>query len=150
MSDPDANARRQEVESWLAVAEMDRRSAVVCLAADPPLPAVAAFHCQQAAEKLFKGFLVQTGMEFRKTHDLRELGDAVVSVVPDAAELVRQTEDWTIWAVAYRYPSAEGPPEPEPSATELRHAVGIVERLASALRSLATEGEQTDRNGNEP
>jgi HEPN domain-containing protein len=41
------------------------------MASDPPLPEIAAFHCQQAVEKLLKGFLVLGGINFRRTHELR-------------------------------------------------------------------------------
>ena len=44
------------VENRLAVAHADRRVAAVCLATDPPLRGVAAFHCQQAVEKLDRFF----------------------------------------------------------------------------------------------
>jgi len=55
MSDPDPIDVWSEVEQWLAHADSDRRTATVCLAADPPLLDAASFHCQQAAEKLLKG-----------------------------------------------------------------------------------------------
>ena len=56
MKTPNPNARWNAVERWLRVAERDRRSVLACLAADPPLHDSAAFHCQQAVEKLLKGF----------------------------------------------------------------------------------------------
>ena len=58
MKAADPRARWDAVEDWLAVAEEDRRVAAGCMAMDPPLRGVAAFHCQQAVEKLLKGFLV--------------------------------------------------------------------------------------------
>ncbi|MDR0598605.1 MAG: HEPN domain-containing protein, partial [Treponema sp.] len=47
------------------------------------------FHCQQAAEKYLKGFLVFKGIEFPKTHDLAALlklantGDVDFSILLD-------------------------------------------------------------------
>ena len=58
-----------EVAHWLHVAENDRQAVVACMAVDPPLPEIAAFHCQQAVEKLLKGFLVLAGINFRRTHE---------------------------------------------------------------------------------
>ena len=58
MKAADPRARWDAVEDWLAVAEEDRRVAAGYMAMDPPLRGVAAFHCQQAVEKLLKGFLV--------------------------------------------------------------------------------------------
>lgn len=135
MSGPDADAVRRKVEEWIAVAESDRLTALACLAAIPPLP-TAAFHCQQAAEKLLKGYLVHADVTFGKTHDLGELGDAVVARFPDLAESIGLMGKWTVWNVAYRYPM-DGIPEPEPSPDELRQALRIIDGLAARLRSLA-------------
>jgi HEPN domain-containing protein len=143
MSVSDAEARRREARSWLALAQADRHSAALCAGTDPPLVGIAAFHCQQAAEKILKGFLVCSGTDFRRTHDLRELGDAVVAARPDMAELVRAVEDWTVWATAYRYPSAEGSPEPEPTPDELQKALRVVDSLASRLSALLSARDDT-------
>ena len=61
MKTPDPPARWRAVGDWLAVAEEDRRVAAACIAMEPPLRGVAAFHCQQAVEKLLKGFLTLAG-----------------------------------------------------------------------------------------
>jgi len=42
---PDPYARWRAAERWLAVADLDRRTVEICLAADPPVHEVAAFHC---------------------------------------------------------------------------------------------------------
>jgi len=52
MKTADPYARRQAVERRLTIANLDRRVVELCLAADPPPLEVAAFHGQQAAEKL--------------------------------------------------------------------------------------------------
>jgi hypothetical protein len=57
MKAPDSRARWAAVEGWLEAAAEDRRVAATCLALDPPVRGAAAFHCQQAIEKLLKGFL---------------------------------------------------------------------------------------------
>jgi hypothetical protein len=56
MKTPDRHARWNAVERWLRVAEPDRKMALARMAQDPPLLDGAAFHCQQAIEKLLKGF----------------------------------------------------------------------------------------------
>ena len=58
----------------------DLRGAEIDLAAAPPLLGDAAFHCQQAAEKALKGLLTWHDREFRKTHDLVELGGQCVAI----------------------------------------------------------------------
>ncbi len=63
-------AKRQLVQSWLIKAQHDLATARK-LAADPePYLDTAIYHCQQAAEKAVKGFLVFHDEEFEKTHNL--------------------------------------------------------------------------------
>lgn len=125
----------REVLAWLRVAGSDQRVARVCMICDPPAHDAAAFHCQQAAEKLLKGFLVYAGVDFSKTHDLGRLGRAVAAHFPSVASLVTGIDDWTAWNVAYRYPDL-AEPQPEPSAEELSQALALISRLATALQSL--------------
>jgi HEPN domain-containing protein len=68
MSGNDPAGTWQEILAWLRIAESDQRVARLCLTADPPLCDAAAYHCQQSAEKLLKGFLVKAGLHVRKTH----------------------------------------------------------------------------------
>ena len=68
MKTADPGARWEAVEDWLAVAEEDRRVAAGCMAMHPPSCASAAFHCQQAVEKLLKGLLTLAGKRSGKTH----------------------------------------------------------------------------------
>jgi HEPN domain-containing protein len=65
--------RVAEVRTWLLKAAEDLRAAEHGFTASPPLLAPFVFHCQQAAEKVLKGFLVWHDIPFRKTHDLGEI-----------------------------------------------------------------------------
>ena len=98
MKAADPHARWRVVERWLRVAANDRQTVMVRLAADPPLLASAAFHCQQALEKLFKGFLTLAGKRGGKTHSLSRLGAAAAASFPDVANLVAAAENWSDWA----------------------------------------------------
>jgi HEPN domain-containing protein len=136
MRTPDPNARWAAVERWLAVAERDRRTALACLADEPPLRESAAFHCQQAVEKLLKGFLVLAPKRSRKTHSLAELGAMAEASFPDIAEFVAAAKGWSNWAVVYRYPGEDGADvPPEPDEDELRRALAVLDALAARLRA---------------
>jgi len=135
MKGGDPRDRWAEVERWLAVAENDRLAVLACMATDPPLRAIAAFHCQQAVEKLLKGFLVLGATRFRKTHSLAQLGVAAAAIFPEIASIVGAVDDWTMWAGAYRYPSPEESPEPEPDNEELQRALATIDKLTAQLRS---------------
>ena len=138
MSAPDRAELWRETLGWLRVAGSDRRVAQLCLDAAPAVLDSAAYHCQQAAEKLLKGFLVSAGVDFGRTHDLEHLGHLVSSLFPDVATLVNPFGAWTLWAVAYRYPDDPGP-EPEPTPAELRAALDAIDRLEAALRAKAPD-----------
>ncbi len=83
---------RSEAFGWFERADHDLRAVRVCLAASDFLPDIAAYHCQQAAEKLIKGVLVLAGVSFRKTHDLDELADLAAAHFPSLA--LRQIPLW--------------------------------------------------------
>ncbi len=88
MTDPEDLARWHRVEGWMRHAGDDVRIARGCLGLDPPALGGAAYHCQQAAEKLLKGFLVEAGTDFRRTHDLDALAESVLSRFPTLRQLL--------------------------------------------------------------
>ncbi len=131
MTDPDDLARWHRVEAWMLHAWDDARIARGCLGLDPPALGGAAYHCQQAAEKLLKAFLVSGGTDFPRTHDLDTLVQAVLPRFPTLQSLLAPLGAWTTWGVAYRYPG-EDEPEPEPGADDLRSALDLVAQLDAA------------------
>ena len=133
MKTPNPNARWNAVERWLRVAERDRRSVLACLAADPPLYDSAAFHYQQAVEKLLKGFLTLAGKRGGKTHSLEQLGSHAQASFPEIADLVAAAGGWPDWVHVYRYPEEDAPPEPDEA--EIRVALDVIGRLATRLRA---------------
>ena len=54
-----------ETKAWLRKAAYDLRVASHSLTASPPLLDDVVFHCQQAAEKALKGFLMWNNIPFR-------------------------------------------------------------------------------------
>jgi HEPN domain-containing protein len=134
---PDPRARWRAVERWLRVAERNRRAVLACMTADPPLRDTAPFHCQQAVEKLLKGFLTLAGKRGGKTHSLEKLGAAAAASFPEIGDLVAAAKGWSDWAFVYRYPSDDAPVVPEED--ELRRAVAIIDALAERLRAANPE-----------
>ena len=132
MKTPDPQARWNAVERWLRVAERDRRMVVAAMEEDPPLYDGAAFHCQQAVEKLLKGFLTLADKRGGKTHSLEQLGMLAQASFPHIAELVAAAHEWSKWAWVYRYPEEEAPPEPDEA--EIHAALDVIDRLAERLR----------------
>jgi HEPN domain-containing protein len=117
---------------WLRRARSDLAFAKV------PLPSGAlyedlCFHAQQAAEKAIKSVYRAKGYEFRYTHDLTELLDALARHGLPVPETVREAGDLTNFAWQARYP---GPAEPVSEAEYCRavaQAETVVEWAAKLL-----------------
>lgn len=102
-----------EVRRWLQKAAHDRRSAEALLATVPPITDTAAFHCQQAVEKLRKAYLFSRGVDFERTHDLRALVLLCADQDASFGPLEAKVAPLTPYAVRFRYP---GPADPAPAA----------------------------------
>lgn len=129
--DPARQAR--EARRWVARADLDATAAGRLLTGTPPLPSVAAFHCQQAAEKLLKAVLVCAGVRPRKTHDLTSLADEAGQLLPTLTPLADPLRPRTLWSFAFRYPLDEGVDEPEPMVAEIRAVLGQIAELRAAV-----------------
>lgn len=101
------DAQWAEAKRWFAKADEDQRSAELMLTADPPLLDPAAYHCQQASEKLIKGLLVAAGQTISKTHDLWRLAAQAIPLYPQLAADIEAVSDLTPWGTATRYPDLE-------------------------------------------
>jgi HEPN domain-containing protein len=91
---------------WLDKADSDLQNADIILAAQVeslPLDTVC-FHCQQAAEKFIKAFLIFYGKQFPFSHNLADLVALCMQVDPAFAAIQRKAETLTPFAVEIRYP----------------------------------------------
>ncbi|CAA7614609.1 hypothetical protein MCP1_140070 [Candidatus Terasakiella magnetica] len=68
----------------------------------------AAFHCQQAAEKILKGLLISAAAKAPRSHDLEALAKQSAALYPDLAEQVGWFSPVTEWAIVTRYPDLGG------------------------------------------
>jgi HEPN domain-containing protein len=102
-------------------------------AVSPPLLDEAVFHCQQAAEKAFKGFLTWHGCTFRKTHNLEEIGEQCLAIDPSLHEFVDQAVPLSEYAWRFRYPGEPAQPGPEEVAEALATARAVFEALATRM-----------------
>jgi HEPN domain-containing protein len=102
--------RIDEARNWFIKADMDLRSASIIYANDKSLEGIVLFHCQQAVEKVLKGFLSYYNVSFRKTHHIGELGQQRIKIDPSLEPLLRSAFKLTVYAWAFRYP--EEPEEP--------------------------------------
>jgi HEPN domain-containing protein len=95
------------VKAWFKKAQVDIQTARLCEGAGEMFRGPLVFHCQQAAEKAIKGFLVFHKVRFPKTHDISELLKLVANIDPSLSDQIKDTKDLSKYAVAYRYPEID-------------------------------------------
>lgn len=99
------NAESKLVRSWLAKALNDLKSVRVFLSVDPEGPLDAAiYHCQQAAKKAVKAFLVSQGIAPEKTLDVRKLVVQASAFEPKFNDYIGHAAALTPYAWEFRYP----------------------------------------------
>ena len=96
----------------------------------------AAFHYQQAAEKVIRAVLTSESIHARREH--QHLLQRLVDLVPDAnpvKPLLRAVEHLSTYATTFRYPAEpSGRTRPSPSAAELQQDDARVEGLSHAYK----------------
>ena len=124
------DARSSETVAWLAKADQDLGAARMLL---DGYPDVALFHCQQAVEKALKAFLVWHDVPFRKSHDLREIGQQCVQIDPTMETLARTAAPLAVFAWRTRYPDEEIEPLPR---EEVIAVLATAEATVAGLKRL--------------
>lgn len=104
------NGNAEAARAWLQKAESDISAAEICLAAGLALDA-ACFHCQQAAEKSLKSWLIAREMEFPFVHDLGRLVALCAKLDPEFEHLRTIASSLTPFAVEMRYDAGFWPAE---------------------------------------
>ena len=92
-------------KEWLEIAHMDIEAAQFLMQMRPLPVEVICYHCEQAAEKALKGYLVYKGEEAPKTHDLIRLCKLCCDIKPDFQNLSDQCLELIPYGVTIRYPS---------------------------------------------
>ena len=106
---------------WLLKAHSDLHTAIQIGGLPDGHLDVGIYHCQQAAEKALKGFLVARETSFEKIHDLEKIITQAIELEPSFAGLKIEAESLTPYAFVYRYPNETA--FLEPSRMEFDEAV---------------------------
>ena len=127
---PPSDPRAQLARDWLDRAERDLRLARLAIG-DPSLIGLAAFHCQQAAEKALKAYLAWRDQPPRRTHDLPALLLQCRALEPAFAALQLAATTLDDYLTAGRYPDSG----PDPSPAEANAALQLAEQTVALVRS---------------
>lgn len=95
----------------------------------------AAYHCQQAAEKMLKAALCAVEVHVPRTHDLVVLVRECAQYCAELGALLPQAALLTPLATLYRYPGVGSP-----DAQELDEALCAAEQIVSRVAALLDEG----------
>ncbi len=127
----------EHAKLWIEKARSDLLNADNNLAAQEVPYDTVCFHCQQAAEKLLKGFLVAHGCEYPITHNLFVILEKTLEF-DDSADSLRETLALlNPYSVEVRYPGDAWMPTPD-DATEARQAAQkVFEWVQSRLERLS-------------
>ena len=109
-----AEAPISETKAWIIKAWRDLETARRVATGERPFYDVGAYHCQQAAEKSVKAFLVHHGKHIEKTHDIEVLVDLAADIDPKLRQLTDAADTLTPYATRFRYPNAIFAVEPQP------------------------------------
>ena len=130
-----ADAPASEARAWIVKAWRDLETARRAATGEPPFYDVAAYHCQQTAEKAVKAFLVHHGRPYEKTHDIEVLVDFAGEIDPTFGQLADAADALTPDATRFRYPNATFAVEPLPSEYDeaLKQAQDIFDFVVNFL-----------------
>ncbi|HEV8080453.1 MAG TPA: HEPN domain-containing protein [Chitinophagaceae bacterium] len=92
------------LEEWVKIAEEDLLSADALLKHDYIYPRSICFHCQQAAEKYLKAYLLYFDLDIIKTHDLSSLVNQLSTRDTKILDIINAASTLTPYAISVRYP----------------------------------------------
>ncbi|MDD2400985.1 MAG: HEPN domain-containing protein [Clostridia bacterium] len=92
------------VKSWCNFAKDDLITAKYLLGLHPLKLEIICYHCQQSAEKILKGFIVDNNIDPPKTHDLRLLRRMCGEIADNFDDIEEPCVRLTAYGVQPRYP----------------------------------------------
>jgi HEPN domain-containing protein len=98
------DAKKELSSSWLLKSWHDLSAARLLAKADPPILDGAIYHCQQAAEKAVKGFLLFNDQFPDKTQNVLRLVEVAITWNPSFSASLDAADRLTPYATLYRYP----------------------------------------------
>jgi len=92
------------IAEWLRYAGNDFETVKILSQHHPMQLEIICYHCQQAAEKVLKAFLLYNDREPSKTHNLENLVDLCKEISGEFDEIIEECEYLNPFGVQLRYP----------------------------------------------
>jgi len=129
----------QIAKQWAAKADNDLLDADNNLKSEKIPYDTVCFHCQQAAEKILKAYLIANQKPYPITHDLLLILEQILSLNPEAERLRDTLVILAPYAVEIRYPDDYFMPTDQDAAEARRAAAEVYEWLKSACPAIFSE-----------
>lgn len=126
-------ANRLLVLSWLTKSQHDPASAEVLSRSPLPLLDTAIYHCQQAAEKSVKGFLVFCDDDFERVHDVEALVRSALPYEPRFAAYLSTGRMLTPYARIFRNQGITEQPSLEQFSQAFNASMALYDFVLSLL-----------------
>ncbi len=97
--------KNKEYSEWLKYADADLESAEILNTQYKKPLNIICYHCQQAAEKYLKGFLISKNIPFGKTHDLLKIIESCQEIDDIFSVLIKDCIMLNPYSIITRYPS---------------------------------------------
>lgn len=116
------------VKSWYDFAKDDLITAKFLLGLHPLKLEIICYHCQQSAEKILKGFLIDKNIDPPKTHDLRLLRRMCGEIADGFDDIEEACVRLTAYGVQPRYPM-----EIELTESDMRQAINDADHIMNFI-----------------
>ena len=125
------NGAADLARGWLRKADSDLVTAELVVSGDGPFD-TACYHAQQAIEKCLKAVIAHGGAAILRTHNLEDLGEAALVVLPSLELDLDALADITPFAVELRYDAGFWP-DRETAAAALAAARYVRSQVVALL-----------------
>ena len=129
--------RKELINNWIKKAEKDLLTVEHELSFPDAVTESICFHCQQAAEKFLKAYLVFLGITFTKTHEIGELITKCEDKDKEISAFKEEADKLTDYAIDVRYPEKLF----EPTLEEAKEAKKIAEKIRGFVLSRIAKSE---------
>lgn len=129
---------RAEVDRWLVKADRDLAAARILSNPVEPKRDIAVYHCQQAAEKALKAWLIANAIRFEKSHDLQRL----LALCPPTRltdALLEAAQILTPYSTEFRYPGDVLEPNSDECDEAIRLAHTVLETIQALVEKMISD-----------